>query len=213
MNQELERKALRAQMDPHFIFNSMNSIQHFITTNDKTSALKYLSKFSKLIRQILENSVNHQVPIADEIKLLEHYIQLEALRFDQQFDHKIEIDENLDIHDTEIPFLLIQPYVENAILHGLNHKDEKGHLKVKLQDQEQHILCTVEDDGVGREKAARLKKGKHHISRGMNVTARRLELLNRNKKNKTLVQVTDLYDQNDHVAGTKVEIKIPVDLI
>jgi len=211
MNQELERKALRAQMDPHFIFNSMNSIQHFITTNDKISALKSLSKFSKLIRQILDNSINHQVPIADEIKLLEYYIQLESLRFDHPFEHEIEIDESLDIYDTEIPFLLIQPYVENAIIHGLNHKDKKGHLKVKLQDGEEHILCTVEDDGVGREKAAQLKKGRNYISRGMNVTSRRLELLNRNKKNKTLVEVADLYDQDRQVVGTKVEIKIPLE--
>ncbi|MDN5202716.1 tetratricopeptide repeat protein [Fulvivirgaceae bacterium BMA10] len=212
MNEELERKALRAQMDPHFIFNSLNSIQHFITANDKTSALKYLSKFSKLIRQILENSVNHQVLIADEIKLLEYYIQLEALRFDQKFEHQIDIDDNLDIHNMEIPFLLIQPYVENAIVHGLHNREEKGSLRVSLQDCEQHILCTVEDNGIGRQMAAQLKKQKQHISRGMSVTTRRLELLNRDKKNKTLVEVTDLYDQHQHVAGTKVEIKIPIDL-
>ncbi len=212
INEELERKALRAQMDPHFIFNSLNSIQHFITTNNKTLALTYLSKFSKLIRQILENSVNHQVLIVDEIRLLEYYIQLEALRFDEKFEHQISIDESLDIHNTEIPFLLIQPYVENAIIHGLNNKDEKGSLKVSLEDKEQHILCTVEDNGVGREKAAQLKKAKKHISRGMSVTKRRLELLNRDKKNKTLVDVVDIYDQYQCVAGTKVEIVIPMEI-
>ncbi len=211
INEELERKALRAQMDPHFIFNSLNSIQHFITTNNKTLALTYLSKFSKLIRQILENSVNHQVLIVDEIRLLEYYIQLEALRFNEKFDHQIDIDKSLDIHNTEIPFLLIQPYVENAIIHGLNNKSDKGSLRVSLQDKEEHILCTVEDNGVGRKRAAQLKKQKKHISRGMSVTKRRLELLNRDKKNKTLVDVMDLYDQDQCVAGTKVEIIIPLD--
>ena len=124
-NKELEKRMLRAQMDPHFIFNSLNSIQHFIMKNDKSSAMNYLSKFSKLIRQMLENSINVSVPIVDEIRLLEIYLELESLRFTHSFAYDIQVDESLDIYNTEIPFLLIQPYVENAIAHGLMHKRTK----------------------------------------------------------------------------------------
>src|SRR5690606_25746200 len=122
VNKELEKRMLRAQMDPHFIFNCLNGIQHFITANDKHNALRYLSRFSQLVRQVLENSVNTIAPLADELRLLELYIELEALRFGQRFEHEIAVDPDLDIHNIEVPFLLLQPYVENAIQHGLRHR-------------------------------------------------------------------------------------------
>lgn len=214
VNGELEKRMLRLQMNPHFIFNSLNSIQHFITINNKESALKYLSKFSKLIRQVLENSVSYQVPIADEIKLLEYYIELESLRFDHKFDHSIEIDETLDVHYHEIPFLLIQPYVENSITHGLIHQVKRGKLKIELQNKSEYILCIVEDNGIGRKKAMELKnkKSNSYTSQSMSITAERLKLLNGGKKRKTLVSVIDLSDENHNSLGTKVEIQIPIDL-
>lgn len=213
INGELEKRMLRAQMDPHFIFNSLNSIQHFITINDKDSALPYLSKFSKLIGQVLENSVNQQVPVADEIKLLEYYVQLEALRFHDKFDYTISVGDNLDIYEHEVPFLLIQPYVENSIVHGIRHLENRGKLSVELTKCDEYIRCVVEDNGIGR-KLARAKKAKRaaHISHGMPITAQRLLLLNRDRKLKTLVSVTDLYDSLDNPLGTRVQIEIPINI-
>ena len=122
------RTALRGQMNPHFIFNSLNSIQHFITIRDKEEALNYLSKFSKLIRKILENSREDTVSISNELQLLELYVQLEQLRFNNKFDYHISIDQKIDVENLEIPPLLIQPYIENAILHVFINNNDKGDL-------------------------------------------------------------------------------------
>lgn len=209
MNQELEKRMLRAQMDPHFIFNSLNSIQHFITINDKTSALKYLSKFSKLVRRVLESSVNTQVPIADEITLLKLYIELERLRYSHSFDYSIQIDESVDVHETEIPFLLIQPYVENALVHGLRHKAGGGHLSITLKQEGAYLICVVEDNGIGRTEAKRRKAISAFPSRGMSVTQQRLETLNEGQAEKTNVRILDLKDCQGTACGTRVEIFIP----
>ncbi|NND07470.1 MAG: tetratricopeptide repeat protein [Saprospiraceae bacterium] len=214
MNEELEKRMLRAQMDPHFVFNSLNSIQHFITINDKDSALKYLSKFSRLIRQVLENSVNQSVPLVDEIRLLENYIQLEALRLDHKFDYVIDIDPNIDTYETEIPFLLIQPYVENSIVHGLRHLEGGGHLRVSLSQNEQYIQCVVEDNGVGRKRSQEIEQNKRmYPSHGMPITTKRLELLNKEKELKTFVSVQDLLSNENEPIGTRVDIEIPVESV
>ncbi|MEM9672508.1 MAG: tetratricopeptide repeat protein [Bacteroidota bacterium] len=210
MNQELEKRMLRAQMDPHFIFNSLNSIQHLITINDKTSSLKYLSKFSKLVRRVLENSVNTQVPLADEITLLKHYIELEQLRYNHSFEYSIDVDDSVDVHDTEIPFLLIQPYVENALVHGLRYKPEGGKLKIELKQKESDLWCIVEDNGVGRKKAKRHKQQSTLPSRGMSVTQQRLETLNVGKTRRTSVRILDLTDEENQPQGTQVEIIVPL---
>ena len=210
INKELEQRMLRAQMDPHFIFNCLNSIQHFITVNDKVSALKYLSKFSKLVRQVLENSVNTIVPLADELRLLELYIELETLRFDHKFEHAIEVDPALDLHNTEVPFLLIQPYVENAIQHGLRHRPSGGKLFISVSKSGGSIRCTVEDNGIGRKQASRINGTNRsaHPSRGMSLAEQRLALLNKKQSRKTLVNIQDLYDRMQS-SGTKVTITIP----
>ncbi len=214
INKELEKRMLRAQMDPHFIFNSLNSIQHFITINDKDSALPYLSKFSKLIRQVLENSVNQQVPVADELKFLDYYLQLESLRFHHQFNYSIKIDNELDVQDNEIPFLLIQPYVENAIVHGIRHLDKPGLLNISLTKGNGYIECIIEDNGIGRAKSMAIKaNGNNHVSHGIPITSKRLELLNRGRENKTMVFITDLYDENKRPNGTSVKIQIPLNSI
>lgn len=209
MNRELEKRMLRAQMDPHFIFNCLGSILHFLTVSDKDSAIKYLSKFSKLIRQILENSVNTIVPLADEIRLLELYIELEKLRYDHKFDYTIEIDPALDLQNVDVPFLLIQPYVENAIQHGLFHREAGGKLSIRLIQNEESIQCTIEDNGVGRRQASDLKSTVRngHPPRGMSLTEQRLALLNNKQSRKTMVHVVDLDD--DQNTGTKVTITIP----
>jgi tetratricopeptide (TPR) repeat protein/two-component sensor histidine kinase len=211
INKELEKRMLRAQMNPHFIFNAINSIQHFITENDKVSALKFLNKFSTLLRQVLESSTDVNVLLSEEIKLLEHYIQLESLRFDGQFAYNIYIDDTLDPQQYEIPILLVQPFVENAILHGLMTKQGDRKLVLSFHDRDEEILCTVEDNGVGREAAAAEKKrrGRLEVSRGLSVTEQRLALLEKNLDYKASVQFEDLKDEEGTPAGTRVTIRIP----
>jgi sensor histidine kinase YesM len=157
---EIRMMALRAQMNPHFIFNSLNSVQHFITIREKKEALNYLSKFSKLIRKILENSRENTVSISNELQLLELYIQLEQLRFSNKFDYHIEIDKKIDTENIEIPPLLIQPYVENAILHGLINKDGKGHLFFSVEKNNGLLVCKIEDNGIGRARAQEIEQKK-----------------------------------------------------
>jgi ligand-binding sensor domain-containing protein len=173
---EIRMIALRGQMNPHFIFNSLNSIQHFITTRDKEEALNYLSKFSRLIRKILENSRENTVSISNELQLLELYIQLEQLRFSNKFDYHIEIDEKIDTENTEIPPLLIQPYIENAIIHGLINKNDKGDLWLSLERNNGLLVCKIEDNGIGRAKAQEIEQGKvsRHKSLGIKVTEERI---------------------------------------
>lgn len=210
VNKELEKRMLRAQMDPHFIFNCLNGIQHFIASNDKHNALRYLSRFSKLVRQVLENSVNTIVPLSDELRLLELYIELEALRYGQRFEHEIAIDPDLDVDNVEVPFLLLQPYVENAIQHGLRHRPSGGRLSIRLKRSKGNVCCVVEDNGVGRSQAKRLN-GMHqddHHPRGMALAEQRLTLLNKKQSRKTLVHVEDLHESTDS-CGTKVTITIP----
>jgi tetratricopeptide (TPR) repeat protein len=209
VNKELEKRMLRAQMDPHFIFNCLSGIQHFITANDKHNALRYLSGFSQLVRQVLENSVNTIVPLADELRLLELYIELESLRFGQRFEHEIEVDPDIDVHNVEVPFLLLQPYVENAIQHGLRHRLSGGRLSISLHRSGANVCCVVEDNGVGRNYARRLDGVRSgHRPRGMALAEQRLTLLNRKQSRKTLVRIEDL-DESSRTCGTKVTITIP----
>ncbi|HYV94113.1 MAG TPA: two-component regulator propeller domain-containing protein [Chitinophagales bacterium] len=209
---EIRMTALRSQMNPHFIFNSLNSIQHFITTKEKEEALNYLSKFSKLIRQILENSRENTVSIANELQLLQLYVQLEQLRFSNKFTYHLHTDEELDIENTEIPPLLIQPYVENAILHGLVSKNGNGELNLSFEKKNGALICKVEDNGIGRKQSAMLleKKESKHKSLGIKVTNERMENLSTLLDYKTEVVIEDLYDEQQKAAGTRVTITIPV---
>lgn len=213
INQALRLQALKAQMDPHFIFNALNSIQHFVVQREPKEALDYLSKFSKLIRQVLENSVNETVTVADELKALTHYLDLERLRFNGAFSYEIDVDDDLDPYTTDIPPMLLQPYVENAILHGLRHKtDGPGRLSVHLMNQVTHLLCVVADNGVGRTAAATLKarNPSSHVSRGKAMTDSRLHLLNAGQSEPVSVVTVDLQNETGQPAGTRVEITIPV---
>ena len=207
MNDILERKLLRAQMNPHFVFNALNAIQHFITISDKKSALNYLSKFSRLIRQTLEHSLVSWVSLSDEVRLLKNYIELEMLRFNHSFDYYIEIDESLDVEHVEIPFLLIQPYVENAINHGLRPLTKSGHLLVKIEDHDNKIICLVEDNGIGRKASNKLTKKWPKKSLGMTVTQKRIELLNEDIQHAASVKIFDL-ESDEQASGTRVEISI-----
>lgn len=207
-----ELHALRSQMDPHFIFNTLSSIQSFITTNSSKDAVNYLSKFSKLMRGTLENTKKQKIAIKDEIGILELYMDLEKLRLNNKFSYQITVDENIDTQFEEIPPMLIQPYVENAIWHGMSHKTDNGLIKISFHLIEENLLkCEIEDDGVGRKKAGELnKKREKNTSLGMSITKERLEIINSLKNSKLNINIIDL-EENNTPKGTKIELFIPLD--
>ena len=182
---ELEMQALRAQMNPHFIFNSLNSINLFILENNKLQASEYLSKFSRLVRLILQNSQEAFIPLESELEALQLYLELESVRFENKFEYKIAVDDDVDTTVLKVPPLIIQPYAENAIWHGLMHKKEKGHLEIELYQQEEILFCKITDDGIGRKRAAELKSKSAltHKSMGMRITADRIGMLQRQQEN------------------------------
>ncbi len=208
----LTQKNLRAQMNPHFIFNTLNSIQYYVFQNDRIASNNYMTKFAKLIRQTLENSEQPSIPIDEEIKALELYLELESLRFKDKIKWKIDIEEELDTYMYKIPTMLIQPYVENAIGHGLMHKEGQGYIHIALRQEKDSILCTIEDNGIGRKKAMEIKRsnGGNHKSMGTSITESRLRLVNSLYGKNMKVHYTDLKDKQGNACGTKVEISIPI---
>ncbi len=210
---EMELKALRSQMNPHFTFNTMNSIQHFINANEPEEANIYISKFSRLMRMILDNSREEFITIEQEMDALRLYLEIEKLRFFGKFEFEIEMDEEIDEAFERIPPMVIQPFAENAIWHGLMTKDGPRNLIIKLElADEDGILCVVEDNGIGRKKAGENKSKfrTKHKSHGMNITQTRLELLNSMNKNKLESKIIDLTDEEGIGRGTRVEIYIPI---
>jgi len=208
----LKMQALRAQMSPHFIFNSLNSINMFILENNKLQASEYLSKFSRLIRLILQNSKEAFISLKSELEALQLYLELESLRFDNKFEYKISVDDDVDTTTLKVPPLIIQPYVENAIWHGLMHKKEKGHLEIELYQEKGILLCKIIDDGIGRKKAAELKSksASTHKSMGMRITADRIAMLQQQEQNNTSISITDIVPPDGNPSGTEVLIKIPL---
>ncbi|MBR9853208.1 MAG: hypothetical protein GYB37_01330 [Algicola sp.] len=201
--------ALRSQMNPHFIFNSLNSIQHLILKNDRVSALSYLSKFSKLTRNVLESSHLTLVSLDEEISVIKSYLELESLRFDNSFKYTIEIEDRLDIENIEIPLMLIQPFVENALIHGLIEKKEgEKNLSIRFLREENYCLIIIEDNGIGRHHKKRIFKKSCQKSRGMEITEKRLQLLNTMEQSKNSVEIVDKYDSTGKPIGTKAVIKI-----
>ncbi|MEJ7680859.1 MAG: sensor histidine kinase [Segetibacter sp.] len=209
---ELEMQALRAQMNPHFIFNSLNSINRYILQNDKLKASEYLTKFSRLVRLILQNSQVSLIPLESELEALRLYLELEAVRFDHQFEYKLIIDKDIDTDILKVPPLIIQPYAENAIWHGLMHKEEKGHLEVELYQCDQVLCCKITDDGIGRKKAAELKSksASTHKSMGMRITADRIAILQQEKQLDTTIKIRDIVLPDGCAGGTEVLLKIPL---
>lgn len=205
MNQKLEKQMLRAQMNPHFIFNSLNSIQHLINSDDRINALNYLSKFSKLLRQVLESSININLVLREEIELLKIYLELESLRFDNAFSYDVVVDDQLDINEHELPMLLVQPYAENAIIHGLMPKQGSKELSIAFNDKNDFVECIIMDNGIGINTDK--KQGESGIpSRGMSITAKRIENLKRFTSEK-LIKIENL--NKGTATGTKVTILIP----
>ncbi|MDX5320158.1 MAG: histidine kinase, partial [Bacteroidota bacterium] len=206
---ELRMRSLRAQMNPHFIFNSMNSIQHLVIQQQSELAFHYLSGFSRLLRLILETSDQPVVDLDKEIDMIRLYLELEKLRFDNTLEVDIEIPEDLDVEDWTIPTLLIQPYVENAIWHGLLNKPDNRQLKIRFQEESEYLWCFIEDNGIGRERAREINSMRpiHHESKGLKIAEQRLELLGKESFGGH-VRIVDLV-KNGEAYGTRVEIRIP----
>jgi LytS/YehU family sensor histidine kinase len=211
---ELEMQALRAQMNPHFIFNCLSSINRFIFKNDNKVASDYLTRFSRLIRMVLMHSQRKLIPLEDELEMIRLYLDLERLRFKDAFDYSITTTNIVDPGTIFIPPLLLQPFCENAVWHGLMHKETKGHLNIVISEIEgenyKTLHCIIEDNGVGRDKAAEMKSksaGKEK-SMGLKITTERLALLNQENNFSTFYKIEDVVDENNEVAGTRVQLKI-----
>ena len=208
----LKQRLFRSQMNPHFIFNSLASIQNTIISNNPEKATRYLARFSKLVRNILDSSVAELIPLEEEISTIENYLELQKFRFPDKFDFNIEIDPELDTDSLLIPAMLVQPFIENSIEHGMKHKEGKGNIRVRFKKKDDLLVIEVEDDGIGREKAQELlmEQEKDHKSLSTGIILERLKVLNRKRKRKITIEITDLVDSNGNPLGTLVRTTIPV---
>ncbi len=209
----IEMRALRAQMNPHFIFNSLNSINKYILKNEPANASRYLTRFAKLIRLILDNSNSSEVALSDELEALRLYVEMESLRFTNKFVYEITVDDHVNTSTLQVPPLIIQPYVENAIWHGLLHKESGGRLQISVTTTSDNLLkCTVEDNGIGRKRANQLKSksATTNKSLGMKLTEERITMLNKYTALNASIQIIDLEIINGDAAGTKVILTIPI---
>ncbi|NJN34160.1 MAG: histidine kinase [Saprospiraceae bacterium] len=209
-----ELAALRAQMNPHFLFNTMNSINAVVLRKESDNASRFLTDFAHLMRQILDSSSQEFIALEKEVEILRGYLKMEQLRFDNRFTFEINIDDGLDVWDTQVPSLFFQPFIENAILHGLNHKiDGLGVLKIDFSIENAHYFtCTIADNGVGRKRSAEInaeRREKSHDSKGMNITNNRVEILNANRVEKINIAVVDLKNTEGVGIGTSVVIRLP----
>jgi len=211
---ELKLQALRAQMDPHFIFNCLNSIDHFILGEDKRKASHYLNRFARLIRLILQQSESTTVPLEREVEMLRYYLELEAVRFETPFTWDVKVDPLLQHDPIELPTMLVQPFVENAIWHGLQHKSGTGRVEVTFRTVNEGVECTIEDDGIGRAASSEINKGRHsvHKSMGMRVTTDRIKLLTEQHRRTARINVHDLADKDGRPLGTRVVIVVPIEM-
>jgi len=209
-----QQTALKAQMNPHFIFNVLNSIKSYIYENDKKAAAEYLSKFAELVRSILTMSSMQVVRLDDELKALELYIQLEAMQLDGSFSYTIVVDEGLDSETIAIPSLVIQPFVENAFKHGLRHKagDKELHIRIKSDNEKRQLIIEIEDNGIGRVQSSVLNQSntKTHISFATEASTKRLDLLNKSNIEKVSVAFQDKADSDGHPLGTIVILYLPI---
>lgn len=205
---EIESQALRAQMNPHFLFNALNSIKGYIVNKQEKEAASYISKFSKLIRSTLENSMYKSIPLAEEIRTLELYIQLEKSRFRDNFNYKISLDKELDTDYIQIPPVLLQPFVENAIWHGFKNNTKPNELLIEIDNVDEQLEITITDNGVGRQATAE-KKHMNKKSHGVSITKKRIFNFSEDHDANRL-KVVDLFDQEHIASGTQIIITIPI---
>ncbi|AZA82699.1 histidine kinase [Chryseobacterium lactis] len=205
-NKKIALQSLRREMNPHFIFNSLNSVNHFIATNNELEANQYLTRFSKLMRGVMENSTEDFIPFQQELDLLQNYLGLEKTRFADKFNYEVEVDESLNMHNLQVPGMLVQPFLENAIWHGLRYRTDKGLLKLSFEKEGSHLKILIEDNGIGIEESKKQKT--HHQKtregRGMKNTLERIQLLNDLYKKNITCSVKD----KENSKGVLVTIKI-----
>ncbi len=211
---EYEQKALHLQMNPHFVFNCLGSISSFIVQNGTDTAVKYLAKFSKLMRLTLEYSKESLIPIDKEIEGLQNYLELEQLRFNQKFDFSISKASDIE-DDTALPPLLLQPFVENAIIHGLIPKKEKGLIAIKFSIRNENLVCTIEDNGIGFHKSQEIKESlvSVHKSMALDITKKRLEMMEVSTSQKANVEIEENKNNQGEILGTKVVLNLPLQYI
>jgi tetratricopeptide (TPR) repeat protein len=209
---EIKQKLFRSQMNPHFIFNSLTSVQNFIISHDEIKASVYLSRFSDLVRSILNNSMVEQITLEEEIATIENYLELQKIRFTDKFDYSIEVDETVNTENILIPPMLAQPFIENSIEHGFKNKKTKGSIMIRFKMDKNRILYEVEDDGIGRQKARKIlnKLDKDHNSLATTITIERIKVLNKKLNNKISMNIEDLKDNEGNAIGTKVVFAVRV---
>jgi len=207
---ETEMQVLRAQMNPHFIFNCLSSINSFILKNETEAASDYLTKFSRLIRLVLNNSQRQAISLEDELEMLKLYLDMERLRFKNNFTYHIHVSESIEPESIFIPPLLLQPFAENAIWHGLMHKQGNGRLEVEIDKKDSMLVCVISDNGIGREAAIALhrKSAVKEKSMGMHITKERLSLINGHLNENEYFEINDLRDEGGNASGTSVKLKI-----
>jgi len=208
----VEQKMLRTQMNPHFIFNALISIESFIYENEPREAGKYLSRFAKLMRLSLENSRREYISLQQEINTLEHYFALQKLRLGDKVDYEISVAEGLDVENTLIPPMFAQPLIENSLEHGIINKKGKGMIRVSFSLEADVLLLVVEDNGIGRSRALELQE-REHTPLGSTITSERIDVMNRRKKGKVSLKLMDLVDADNNVLGTKAFFYFPMKLV
>jgi hypothetical protein len=208
----LEQRLLRSQMNPHFIFNSLSSIQNFIVTEKPDKASIYLSKFSRLVRNILDNSLEEFVSLQKEISTIENYLELQKVRYAGKFDYRIDIANEIDAETMQIPPMLAQPFIENAIEHGIKHRETPGHINIRFSLKDRTLIFEVEDDGIGRQKAREIEIAQDpgHRSMSTSLTRERLANLNRKLHRKIVLEIIDLQNALGEAAGTRVVFGVPI---
>jgi sensor histidine kinase YesM len=198
-------------MNPHFIFNALAGIQNMIISQDAVKASIYLSRFSELVRNILNSSVFEFVALENEIRIIENYLELQKVRYPERFEYKMDIDPKLDTETLKIPSMIAQPFIENSIEHGFKNKGAIGHLEIGFKEINRKIHLEIKDDGIGRQKAKeqQSKEKSPHISLATDLTLQRIEVLNKKLKERIILNILDLEDQEHKSAGTNVIIEMP----
>jgi ligand-binding sensor domain-containing protein/putative methionine-R-sulfoxide reductase with GAF domain len=208
---EVQLKSLRLQMSPHFLFNALNSIQQIILSGNDAGATKYLSKFSRLLRLVLQHSDREKISLKEEVETLGLYLELESLRFEDSFVYEISFDKGMDADEIKIPTLLVQPFVENATWHGLLHKEGSRKLTVQFsEDHHDNLICIVEDNGIGREASQKIYNKELHSGKGLAVAEERIKTFNEQHAQKSFFVIEDLYDSSGTANGTRVKISLPL---
>lgn len=209
---QLRQRLLRSQMNPHFIFNSLASVQNFIVKQDAIKASIYLSRFSELVRSILKNSLDEQITLEHELSTIENYLELQKVRFPEKFDYHIHVDDKLDPENIFVPPMLAQPFIENAIEHGIKHRSTKGNISISYTRNGHWMTFAIKDDGIGREKANELRQkfDKDHKSLATSITKERIKVLNRKLRHKITMEIIDLKDEQGEARGTRVVFEVPL---